>query len=350
MSFHLQKALRSTLAWAALTAALGVLLACVACVIAIQDEGHPNEPWMYFYDPAISTGPGPLASRIGLVVRHEAPSRQSLICGFPFLWLEIRDTHRFDHLVRYAPSWHTLGTADAGTRVRARAGALCVNAMLLGAPAAAILAALRRRRKPCLCLLVLGVSGWMTCSIALAAWVTTAPWIRARTQVHASAASLHRATGVPLHPQPPGTAFNGYHQSSFWLNEAWYSYIPYEEVGLTYSPNGRSYSWSRTGFPFRCLANGDNPDIWWPLSPSMASMYGWHNLLTCRVLPIPFFANTLLIALVLGGPIPVSRELRRRRRKHRGLCTQCAYPIALLPDHLCPECGTPIPDTVRKPS
>ncbi|QYK47421.1 MAG: hypothetical protein KF838_11605 [Phycisphaeraceae bacterium] len=349
MSPRHMNTLRSIVAWVPIAAGLGVLLASAACAIALQNRGHANELWWYSYDPARHAGPGPTVARIGLVVRNDDTDRRSLICGFPLLWLEIRDTHGFDQLVHHAPTRHTLEAAERDARVRVHWGALGVNALLLGAPAAAVLAALRRRRKPFVCLLVLCASGWITYCLALVAWMVPAPGIGARSQVHGSAESLERATGVELNPQPSGTAFDGFHRRSLWLDKSWYSYTPYEEVGGSFAPNGRAYSWSRTGLPFRCLANGDKPDIWWQVSPDMASMYARRYLLTCRAMPIPFVANTLLIALVLGGTVPAWRAVRRRRRTRRGLCTQCAYPLATLPDPICPECGSPVSRITEAP-
>jgi hypothetical protein len=42
--------------------------------------------------------------------------------------------------------------------------------------------------------------------------------------------------------------------------------------------------------------------------------------------------------------------VRRRRRRHEGLCHTCGYDLRNLPTPRCPECGTERRDTVSKPT
>jgi len=53
-----------------------------------------------------------------------------------------------------------------------------------------------------------------------------------------------------------------------------------------------------------------------------------------------FLANSLLSAAVLLGLTSLSVALRRAKRRRRGLCAACGYPVGTSP--VCTECGAPI--------
>jgi hypothetical protein len=59
--------------------------------------------------------------------------------------------------------------------------------------------------------------------------------------------------------------------------------------------------------------------------------------LPLRPLPIPFLLDTAAFALAGWAAIFAAAKLRATSRRRRGLCIQCAYPVAGLAT--CPECG-----------
>ena len=78
----------------------------------------------------------------------------------------------------------------------------------------------------------------------------------------------------------------------------------------------------------------------------LTTVEGWEvgfDVWPSHPMPIGFVANTLLYGAVLSTPVCAwcaPRTIRRWHRCRRGLCIQCAYPVADL-DKPCPECGKP---------
>jgi hypothetical protein len=64
--------------------------------------------------------------------------------------------------------------------------------------------------------------------------------------------------------------------------------------------------------------------------------------LTMTVLAAPMWA--LMLVTALAPAAGVVRLLRRRRRRHRGMCPSCGYDLRASPER-CPECG----EVVRNP-
>jgi hypothetical protein len=98
----------------------------------------------------------------------------------------------------------------------------------------------------------------------------------------------------------------------------------------------------RSGWPRRCLEGFElvtptqplmNPDItheW--LIPT-----GEHGPLPLRPLPTGFAINTLFYAAILAAFSVTGDMLRGSRRRRRGLCARCGYPVGASPT--CSECG-----------
>lgn len=123
---------------------------------------------------------------------------------------------------------------------------------------------------------------------------------------------------------------------------------------------------TRCGWPFRALTRfeGHSTAVGWTHTDvaewSELSLSVWHSGLSVvapsrppsrsfgEPLPIKplwpgFLANSLFYASIPWLLMFGVSTLKRRRRARRGLCVQCAYPIAGL--NLCPECGTATPST-----
>ena len=62
-------------------------------------------------------------------------------------------------------------------------------------------------------------------------------------------------------------------------------------------------------------------------------------VLPCRVLPVGFAVNTALYGAAWFGLLFVPGFARRARRRHRGLCPDCAYDLSHAEHRRCPECG-----------
>lgn len=107
------------------------------------------------------------------------------------------------------------------------------------------------------------------------------------------------------------------------------------------------YQVGRAGFPFRCLrwTSGFSvppPEVsrW---AEGIMTDYRTSVMNLPRRIPlVPEFAGLLLNVLIYCLPVHVARAgLRRaiaRRRRRKGLCARCTYPVVPRADR-CPECG-----------
>lgn len=109
------------------------------------------------------------------------------------------------------------------------------------------------------------------------------------------------------------------------------------------------------GWPFRCLyatrseleqeSHGALCPDWLPTVPDALEFRPVAPLLPYRPLWLGFGANTFIYFaaanLLLLGP----RTLVRARRRSRGLCPTCAYPIGL--SRVCTECGRAVQEARR---
>lgn len=121
--------------------------------------------------------------------------------------------------------------------------------------------------------------------------------------------------------------------------------LPTEAV-LPTEENVQTMLW-RTGWPFRCLrctssASGNR------LAPQNAYLFITNGGGTLLLLPLdPIWPGLILDlvfwSLAVWGLLLAARALRRARRRRRGLCVCCRYPVRDLPNGSpCPECGTPL--------
>ncbi len=70
----------------------------------------------------------------------------------------------------------------------------------------------------------------------------------------------------------------------------------------------------------------------------------WRSVKLGTTMPLPimplwpgFLVNALFYSALIFGTLAGLSHLKRQRRLRRGLCVQCAYPVAEL--NRCPECG-----------
>jgi hypothetical protein len=64
------------------------------------------------------------------------------------------------------------------------------------------------------------------------------------------------------------------------------------------------------------------------------------SMLLMRPLFVGFAVNTVFYSAILYGVRRVPQSIIQRRRRRRGLCPACAYPIGTSP--VCTECGKPV--------
>lgn len=79
----------------------------------------------------------------------------------------------------------------------------------------------------------------------------------------------------------------------------------------------------------------------WGIVLSDTAKGGWEEfpaVLPLRPLWTGFAGNALLYAATVAMTIENFAGARRRRRRSRGLCHKCSYPVG--PTQRCPECGT----------
>jgi hypothetical protein len=104
------------------------------------------------------------------------------------------------------------------------------------------------------------------------------------------------------------------------------------------------YSWSWAEVSSEELAGVDEPH-WCVVLGKESGPHGGggHDDRYRLLLPLKprwphFLANSLVHGLALAFVVAAFATIRRRRRRARGACERCAYPIA---NHArCPECGT----------
>jgi hypothetical protein len=104
-------------------------------------------------------------------------------------------------------------------------------------------------------------------------------------------------------------------------------------------PSGPQWSW-KAGLPLRsleCVTGRDGPEV---LEPSIR-LPTWipveRKIMPCGPISPGFAINTIVYAAVLWLVFAFPLELRRYRRRKRGLCPACAYPIG--ESRVCTECA-----------
>lgn len=99
---------------------------------------------------------------------------------------------------------------------------------------------------------------------------------------------------------------------------------------------------SSAGWPFMCVRGWRNYSaineeligLWGPSITNARSSNDW---IPYHPLPLGLAANSLIFALPWFALFTAVPALIRHRRARKGLCRECAYPLAGL--HRCPECG-----------
>jgi hypothetical protein len=97
-----------------------------------------------------------------------------------------------------------------------------------------------------------------------------------------------------------------------------------------------------TGWPLPAMQYDSNPvaNAWiggLPIAGSSTIAGLVARRLPIRPLVVPFLINAAVFALAVFVLLTVSSTIRAARRRSRGLCTHCAYPVSGLAT--CPECG-----------
>ncbi len=72
------------------------------------------------------------------------------------------------------------------------------------------------------------------------------------------------------------------------------------------------------------------------------------HVLPCRLLPAGFAVDTVLYGAAWFGLLFVPGYAARARRKHRGLCPDCAYDLSHAEHRRCPECGWGVGTQARR--
>lgn len=118
-----------------------------------------------------------------------------------------------------------------------------------------------------------------------------------------------------------------------------------EVVYVTDGSVAKSATRGRCGWPFRAMFGSDTTGVGLehaidaervPLLPATRMYVGLHFVPTGILWP-GFIANTLLYAAIVLGLMQLPGFIRRARRRRRGQCTACGYPIGT--SATCTECG-----------
>ena len=103
----------------------------------------------------------------------------------------------------------------------------------------------------------------------------------------------------------------------------------------------RNDVWRAVLVPFGAWTMTDEEKDYTPYDEASRVFYGWDTILPLSPIWPGFVVNTVFYALVLGGLFFGPGAIKRARRRKRGLCPVCAYPLKTDGD-VCSECGAPL--------